>query len=494
MNTQQLLFKFNQGINWNAILSITHKILSVIVSYILFCTCSTADYNLWANAQGLIFITLLWIDGGLRKSIPRFAPIFASTHTTPRFIKYISVFQITALLCTVPLIILGSQKLHSVLSLSYSVIPYIIMLFLLEGIISLLRLIYHSYFWHKVFNETYVSMIMLETMITLLLVALKTTPLIPSILITKIITGSILIIITTWRIPAIMNDPAYKDIKANGITNPQSEFLTHTAAMWGSNAIKSMSERNALMPIFTYMFGPEQANLFKVANDGAVVVYRTLIKTIGTTDTSLLAHSQVIGAGESGLQAAFKKVSTKVASLCIPVLGIIGGIYSSTYWYLYDHVVFHIMFILIGGYVIEVALSSYERVLEINFRYRYLVYAYIPYIVLLTLFLIPLLSFITIPTLTPLSLTLSSILSIDLSSLSFDLSLSRITSIGLVPLLLCMHGVRLVSTSLMVCFARRLYTLSFPLTLRECYMRFTLFFVAGAFIGIGFINLRIILT
>lgn len=485
MNTQQLLFKFDQGINWNAILSISHKILSVVVSYILFRICSAADYNLWANAQGLIFITLLWIDGGLRKSIPRFAPIFASNHTTPTFIKYITAFQLVALILAAPLIMMGSSKLLTTLNLSYPVAPYILILFILEGIISLIRLIYHSYFWHKVFNETYLSMITIETVITLIIISLNITPLIPSLLLTKIISNVILISMTARHIPAIMRDPAYKDIKANGITDPTSEFITHTAAMWGSNAIKSISERNGLMPIFTSIFGPEQANLFKVANDGAVVVYRTLIKTIGTTDTSLLAHSKVIGAGEVGLQKAFKKVSTKVAGLCIPVLGIIGGIYSSMYEFLYDHVVFHIIFILIGGYVIEVALSSYERVLEINFRYRYLVYAYIPYILILTFILIPLLTLTPLISIIPIS-TLSLILSLGLTP-------TRITSIGLVPLLVCMHSVRLVSSLLMAYYARGLYGLSFPFTLRECFIRFILFFVAGAFIGIGFLNMRTII-
>jgi hypothetical protein len=253
-----------------------------------------------------------------------------------------------------------------------------------------------------------------------------------------------------------MNDPAYQHIKIDDTHGSEKQCMIHTAAMWGSNAIKSLSERNVMMLLFTYLVGPQQANLFKVANDGAVVVYRTLIKTIGTTDTSLLAHSQIIGAGEVGLQKAFKKVSTKVAGLCIPLLGLIGGMYTSTYYYKYDHNVFNIIFILIISYVLEVAFSSYERVLEVNFRYRYLAYAYIPYL----LFILLLLALILTPTL-----------------------ISRITCIGLVTLLICIHSVRLVSTLLMLCFARRLYDLPWPISLHACVTRIALFYLVGIPVG-----------
>ncbi len=462
MNTKQLLFKFNQGINWNAILSISHRILSIVVSYSLYCVCTAQDYNLWANTQSIIFIMVLWIDGGLRKSVPRFAPVFAAHQVTKAFIKYLTLFQGIALILTVPFLIKAFATLSTTLGNPYNLMSQVIILFFLEGIISYIRLIYHSYFWHKSFNERYLLLLTAETIIACICILWGVDPLVPIIISLKIMTGLILILLTAPKIPAIINDPAYRNIPVDHTENIKSQFMMHTAAMWGSNTIKSLSERNVTLLVLTYIFGPGLANIYKIANDGAVVIYRTLIKTIGTTDTSLLAHSQIIGEGEVGLQKAFKKVSTKVVGLCLPLLGLIGGVYSVASWYQYDHIVFYIIFIVVIGYILEVAFSSYERVLEVNFRYRYLIYAYVPYIILLiSPFLIPLL------------------LSISLSS-----TITRITCIGLPTLLIAIRCVRLVSTLLMVYFARRLYDLTFPISLRTCIYRILIFYIVGLPIGL----------
>lgn len=476
MNTHQLFSKFNQGINWNAILSISHRVLSVILSLSLYHVCTVSEYNLWANTYSIIFIMLLWIDGGLRKSAPRFAPLFAAEGKTRSFLEFITAFQIIALILTMPFVIIATQKLHTMLFVTDFLIPQVIMLFFLEGIISCIRLIYYSYFWHKSFNQIYVLLITLETIIACILIISKVTPLIPMIFFLKICTCIVLIMITALKIPSIINDPAYHNINMTISTTKDTEYqcTMHTIAMWGSNAIKSLSERNVMLLLFTYLFGPEQANIFKLANDGAVIVYRTLVKTIGTTDTSLLAHSQILGVGEVGLQKAFKKVSTKVVGLCLPLLGLMAGIYSVTYLGIYDHNVFHIMFILIIGYVLEVAFSSYERVLEVNFRYRYLLYAYIPYIILISIPLLPFLTFLKplLTSLSLLSLTLSTYIS------------TPITCIGLTTLLLSIRSVRLVSALLMVCFARRLYALEWPVSFYACISRVTLFYIAGIPIGV----------
>ncbi len=438
-----------------------------MLSYSLYRVCSPADYNLWANSYGIIFITLLWIDGGLRKSIPRFAPLFAAQGTTRSFLYYLTLFQAIGLIITTPVVAYAFSKLQTSLAVTYQITIQVIMIFLLEGILSCIRLIYYSYFWHKSFNQKYLLLLTIETIIACILIITHAVPLIPTIFALKIFSCLILIIITLRDIPSIINDPAYQQTGTNGTHGSEKQFMIHTAAMWGSNAIKSLSERNVMMLLLSYLFSPEQANLFKVANDGAVVVYRTLIKTIGTTDTSLLAHSQIIGAGEVGLQRAFQKVSAKVAALCLPLLGLIGGMYTASYYYEYDHNVFTIIFILIISYVLEVAFSSYERVLEINFRYRYLAYAYVPYLLLILL-----------------PLFISTLLSLSLTH-----ALSLITCIGLVNLLICIHSVRLVSTLLMVYFARRLYDLTWPVSLYICISRLALFYIVGIPIGLVLIYL-----
>lgn len=472
MNKQQLLQKFNQGINWNAILSISHRILSVILSYSLYLTCSTTDYNFWANSYAIIFIMILWIDGGLRKSAPRFAPIFASEGRTRSFLKFLICFQTIALILASPFVMTGVRSLQAKISMPTNYLGLILIIFFLEGINSCIRIIYHSYFWHKFYNQISIILLTIETIIAGLFIITGVTPLIPAIFLLKIITCSLLIMISVIKIPYIINDPAYQNIEVSSSKDTARQWAMHTIAMWGSNTIKSLSERNSMMLLFTYAFGPEQANIFKIGNDGAVIIYRTLMKTIGTTDTSLLAHSQIIEKGEIGLQKAFKKLSTKVVGLCIPLLGIIAGIYTVTSWNLYDHDVFHIMFILIIGYVLEVSFSSYERILENNFRYRYLIYAYVPYIILISLTYIPLL-------LTPSLLTIS----------KYTCTLTSITCIGLITLLISIRFVRLVSALLMVYFAGRLYDLESPVAFHVWAHKLVCFYVVGIPIGVALLHL-----
>lgn len=465
MNKHELLQKFNQGINWNAVLSVSHRILSVILSYSLYQVCSTTDYNFWANSYAIIYIMILWIDGGLRKSAPRFAPIFAAEGNTRSFLKFLIAFQTIALMLTTPLMIIGVRSLQTKLAMPPYYLWPILIIFFFEGINSCIRLIYHSYFWHKTYNQICVILLTLETIIAGFFIIKGVTPLIPAIFALKITNCLILIIVSARKVPSIINDPAYQKIPLKSSKHTARQCAIHTIAMWGSNAIKSLSERNAMMLLFTYAFGPEQANIFKIANDGAVIVYRTLMKTIGTTDTSLLAHSQIIEKGEIGLQKAFKKLSTKVVGLCIPLLGIIAGIYSVIAWNLYDHDVFHIMFIVIIGYVLEVSFSSYERVLENNFRYRYLAYAYVPYIIII---LTPPFFILTISTYS---------------------SITSITCIGLITLLLSIRFVRLVSALLMVYFAGRLYHLEEPVAFRVWTSRLVHSYIVGIPIGVALLCL-----
>lgn len=136
MNRQQLLQKFNQGINWNAILSVSHRMLSVILSYSLYHVCSTTEYNFWANTYAIIFIMVLWIDGGLRKSAPRFAPLFAVEGNTRSFLTFLIGFQTIALILTAPLLVIAIRSLKTTLAMTDDYLWPILMIFFLEGINS----------------------------------------------------------------------------------------------------------------------------------------------------------------------------------------------------------------------------------------------------------------------------------------------------------------------------------------------------------------------
>lgn len=454
LSAQTLSRKFDQAINWNAILSILQKIVSTALSLALYYYSSPASFNAWANINSIIFITLLWIDGGLRKSLPRFAPLIPSDYL-PKTLSAIFIYQISA-------IAISSMYLKSMISLlgiapiiSYSLI---LSTFFLEGMLSLTKIYYHSFLLHRMFNKTYSKILLIEGITALLFIIVSTHINIDHLFIIKNICTGSMIMWALYHLPNILTNNINSTASYQG-TEYIQPFIKHTAAMWVSNGIKSLSERNALMPLITSWCGIEQANIFKIANDGVMLVYRVLIKTVGTIDTSVLACSDALGKGKVGLQYAFEKITTKIGGLCFPVLGIILNMYTIVIWCRNDHIVFHILFIMSIGYMIEFLFSPYERVLEVNFNYAYLVCAYMPYLLFISfLFLRPLhLYFI-------------------------------MTSIGLVIFLACLHVVRLVSSLCMCVFSSYIYDINYPLSFISLIQRIASYYVRVCciyIIGIG---------
>jgi hypothetical protein len=221
------------------------------------------------------------------------------------------------------------------------------------------------------------------------------------------------------------------------------EFIQHTTIMWINNNLKSLSERNFLVPFFTHTIGPAYANIFKVANDAALLFYRIAIKTIGTTDTALLAHVHARKDGYEVMPIAFKKLTTKVITICLPLLGIILLISLQTNHWFHNIFIFHAFIIMALCYIAEVLLLPYERILEIKQNYFLLCIAYVPYSIMLILL--------------------------------FTKQLAL--HFGLLGTVLLIHGVRLVSLLIMAVLARYHHMVIFPLH----------FFItrAGVYIGLA---------
>src|SRR5579872_3032977 len=155
MTTQQLFIKFSHGVNWNAFLYIFYKSSFTLLSIVLFTQLTTIDYATWANLNSMVFLMLLWIDCGLRKSIPRFCPEFARNQSAHRsFLMRIITFQLMLLSIATPFFMIIVSKAASALHLHSSthLLHLCALIFFLEGIASLLRVLFHAHFWHKQFN------------------------------------------------------------------------------------------------------------------------------------------------------------------------------------------------------------------------------------------------------------------------------------------------------------------------------------------------------
>lgn len=384
MNTSDLFTKFSQGLNWNALLYTAYKILFTLLSLLLLNKLTTIDFSYWANINSIIFLLLLWLDFGFRKSVPRYSPEFINdAQANKKFIYTIILFQLVVLICSIPILqFLLKIVIKHPNQLQNGLIELASILFITEGIASLLRLIYHSYFLHKWYNLLAISIIFVEMSINVLFIYFinQSMLLLTAILINKIITGIIIIVFSSIMLIRIIPNPIIR--KKINTRKKIKEFIKHSGFMWINNNLKSLSERNFFIPFITYTFGPAIANSFKTANDLALLFYRIVIKTVGTNDTLLLTHV-VILKKKKLLQFAFTKLTTKITSLCLPFLGIIFLLAIKGSITFHNPFIFHSFLIMVIGYLFETMLLPYERILEVNSNYRELFLSYIPYIIMI---------------------------------------------------------------------------------------------------------------
>lgn len=434
MTIKNLFTLFGQGVNWNALFYIVYKAASTVITVLLFKYLTSQDFSTWANINSIIFLTLLWLDFGFRKSIPRYCPEFAKNKDAQkRFVKTLIIFQILVLIIATPIMMYILKTSLEIFHLQNNFIFFYLgaLIFLLEGVVTLLRLIYHAHFWIKQFNIVTTISLLAEVIANICVIFLTPDSLsiIKYIFVTKIISSACINAIGICMLPRLYRDRNYPGDQEINYSQTMHQFIKHSSIMWINNNLKSLSERNFLVPFFTYILGATYANLFKVANDAALFFYRIVLKTIGTTDTALLSHIETSNATEKLMPIAFKKLLSKIAGLVFPVLGVLCVLLLKSDLIFQRQFVFQTFFIMTIGYLIEMIVSPYERILEIKRRYGLLFIAYMPYVLMIVVLL----------------------------------SFNFISFVGLVYSLIIIHGVRLVSSFIMVYLARINYALIFPI-------------------------------
>ncbi|MEX0849753.1 MAG: oligosaccharide flippase family protein [Candidatus Dependentiae bacterium] len=434
MNSKELFSKFSQGVNWNAFLYFIYKISATLLTFLLYNKLDSKTFSTFANLNAIIFLMLLWIDFGFQKSIARFCPEYAqNSHDLKTFISSLLRFKVIVLVVSLPIYLILVNQLSTKLHLSaYRSYFYAgAGLVLLEGLISVIRLIYHAYFRQKQFNSLNAIALMIEVVCDMSCICIIQNQyiLLAALIASKTISRIILLLLAGIKLPKLYAQIGHDNNKDIHIKALNKKFVVHSAIMWFNTNIKSLTERNVLVPLFTHIFGPETANIFKVANDGALLFYRIVIKSIGTTDTALFAHIYNMKEGKQTWQIAFKKLTTKIAALVLPLLGIVFVLYRYKLWFKYDQYVFQIFLLICICLLMEVMFSPYERILEVNRRYVLLACAYTPYIIMVIILL----------------------------------TTNIMTYIGLFNSITLIHGVRLVSSFLMFLITRMRYKLTFPI-------------------------------
>lgn len=384
MNNKILFNKFTIGLFWNGIFYIVYKILFLSLSITLYYKLDTYFFSQWALINSFVFIVVLWLDCGFKKSIPRYYPLFVQTQKSHSFfIKTLITFQTFFLVIIgTPLIWIITQKVTGLKIFTVLIFG----LFLTEGLIALLRILYHAHFWHKQFNSLHTFFIFLETVFNFYLItlAMDQLRLITYLLFSKIIFGIFIIATSLFSFSQMYKATVYTNNAFVDTKTAMHNFIKHSLYMWASTFIKSLSERNVLFPYITYTLGASVGNLFKVTYDSALFLQRIALKTIGTSDSSLLGYLEEDVHKTIKLQETFMQLLQKITIISIPLVSIsFFANYYPTYFYI-EHDCVKLFFIIVFGYIVELLLSPFERVLESKFEYKLLWIAYTPYLICLS--------------------------------------------------------------------------------------------------------------
>jgi hypothetical protein len=386
MNSTKLFSKFTDAIQWNSFFYVIYKICYVTLSFTLYYRLSPSLFSAWALGNSLVFLILLWLDCGFRKSVPRYCPEFAKNKIIHKnFIYLILTVQGVVLLAALPILWFVFPYF-----ITYKVlISYTLAMFTINGISELLRIIYHAHFWQKQFNILHTVCVLAEMALNFFFIAwyAPTVTLIKYLFLSKILSGGAIIAGSITMLPSLLKDTTYPGAMRINTKVQTRAFIEHSIVMWATTFIKSLSERNFLFPFLTQSIGAPSANLFKVAHDGALFFQRISIRILGTSDTALLSHVQVYNDTTQLYKKAFTRLLKTVAGLCIPLLYIGVLVFLKRHQSI-DQNILSIFFVVAIGYMLEVFLSPYERILEVKRRYLLLWYSYTPYAIGLTYLLV----------------------------------------------------------------------------------------------------------
>ena len=443
MQEQTLLTAFTSAQRWNAFLYMAQKVLFVSLTAALYNTLDPLHFSIWATIQSTIYLTLLWLDCGMRRSVPQYAPAFSKDRKTIKaFCLKIITIQMTLVLIALPLIIFFVMPRICGIPSDQSwgcTVGYIAgMMFVIEGCIATLRILYNSYWWTRPFNIASAIVTISEVIGATIIIfhSTNSSHTLISILATKLAAGTTLTVIGVMGLIYLTTHGPIikKDNQTGDMSKPEptiKEFASHSLLLWGGTVIKSLSERNFMLPLITHTFGIYEANAFKVANDLSMFFCRAAVKTIGTTDASILAHAQLDTTRQTAMPNAFKQVTTRTAALCIPLLGIVTVI---MYRNIYSEQSgpFVLFALMTTGYLIETIFAPCERTLEIKKQYRAIALSYAPYLLIIAIII------------------------------SCSLFRSSKTSIGLFPMIALVQLVRLVTTLCLTLTLARTHNLYLP--------------------------------
>lgn len=416
----QALAIFNNALQWNFFFYVFHKLYSLAIT--LFLT-KKMDGNLtacWVQVYSIVYLALLWIDFGNRKSLPLFLSLMHDKKSREEIINATYMRHALTLIVSMPIITI--MVYFSSLATQWP--PYVFMLLpiimTLEGISSHAQTLLHAQNRQKYCNLKASLALALElALISCVLIEITNqVTLLYAILGIKIICSGMLIL-------TIMPQTQLNSVSTLQLSNKKKiplNIVQHSLIATGTTIAKSLSERNVITLVITAAAGPEAAISYKIANDGALFLQRCIVKIMNNADISFYATIRQSEEPTKQMKVACSIVSARITALIIPLL--LGTLlYYYFLWWLNikTKMIFFTACLLSISYAIESMLMPYERILEACQCYRSLLRVYILYSTLVI----------------------------------FSILLSYNAFIGTGVLLILITGVRLVSYLLFFFYARK---------------------------------------
>jgi len=368
---------FHTAINWNALLYITMNISYTVISTVFFYRLNSELYNTWANITSFIYIILLWCDCGFRKAIPLYLPRMESDpKSLQRFFRFIIFSQL--IICSLGMAGLGFilfRLTHVTIFVVYG-----LLIFLLEAPLVLLQSLYHGNFLNREYNSRIISLLMVELFcMSLLFFLLPSAILLHAYFMLRIIFLATSNWVTGSKIAKHCNTHIAQS-NTDGNDNKLALFVRHSLTMWSTTTLRSLSERNVLVPLLSFTVGLQVANIYKLGNDWALFIQRAIIKSIGTTDISLVAHINHY-CNYHDINKIFEKIMSKVLILVIPSAFIV---FLSLLYHFYNgfSLIFIVFLVLVCSYLFEILCAPYQRILEAQQHYIFLFTVHILYIII----------------------------------------------------------------------------------------------------------------
>lgn len=262
-------------------------------------------------------------------------------------------------------------------------VPYVMLMFLMQGLAAVFELLYHAHFWQREYAIMHTATLLLEIACTgfLLHSTQDYYTIVTGLFLNKAIGSGLLILLSCLLLPILYKRTTLMHVVPTNQTKEhlKHSFIKYSLFMWMSTTIKSLSERNFLIPLFTYTLGAPIANMFKVANDAALIFQRTLLRTLGSADMSLLSYALLADSHQQLFQA-FSYLVRTIIILTFP-LATMTLLITKKFHTLATTDLMILFSIIMSGYIIEMLLSPYERLLEVEFKLTKLFVSYIPYII-----------------------------------------------------------------------------------------------------------------